>query len=131
MQQTSSTQDIAIAPEMRTVFERTHAMMSGAAPTTQQYPLSEQREMYLMCEVMIDGSKTMVDEEKTEDNLLGLIKFLHDKGIAVPDIIGDARCFGSRTRQLAMHLHLRAYRVRQAQQVQEAAKVVFTSPVSV
>lgn len=98
---------IAITPSLRELFTHTHAQMSGRDPESKQYPFDEQYEMYLVCQESLPGKKQVIDPEKTEDNLLELLHYLHESGVAVPAIIAEIRCFGDRTKGVAMRMRVR------------------------
>lgn len=96
------------------LIQRTHLAMSGVKSSDgRQFSRSEQREMYFLCEVALPGNRAVLDKPKTEDNLLALISYLHQNGVRMPGIIGRIRRFGSKTRALAMKLHLGDYRHQQ------------------
>lgn len=123
---------VAVTPSLRELFSHTHAEMSGSEAADQQYPSSEQYEMYLACEVPVKGDKHKIDPEKTEDNLLELLHFLTENGVPVPEIIGAVRCFGPRTRGVSLRLHLHEVRTRKAEEKQEqernASMPLFLAP---
>ncbi len=107
--------EVPVTASLRELFSRTHDKMSGSKPDDQQYPHDEQYEMYLACEVTADGDDSKIDTVKTEKNLLELIHYLNENGLAIPCITAYARCFSTRTRGVATRLHLKEVRERQAE----------------
>lgn len=121
--------EVPVTPSLRELFLRTHVSMSGSKPTDYQYPTDEQHEMYFACEVAMAGDSSKIDMEKTEDNLLELLHYLNGNGVPVPEILGTIRCFGSRTRGVALRLHLKEVRERKKEEERNASMPLFLAPV--
>ena len=122
---------VPVTPNLRELFSRTHAAMSGEEPTSQQFMHDEQYEMYLVCQIAHKGKKGKLDKEQTEDNLLELIDFLFRNGVPVREIIGEIRCFGKRTRGVAIRLHCEEIRQHKAEAKKVEAEAQAVMPKAV
>ena len=123
---------VTVTPSLRELFSRTHDVMSGDKPIDQQFRHDEQHEMFVACQIAPTGKKGKIDGRSTEDNLLELIDFLYKNGVPVLGIIGEIRCFGKRTRGVAIRLHCEEFRQHKAEAEAAMSKpvprVLFAAP---
>ncbi len=94
---------ISVTPSLRELFAHIQA--------STQRPM---RQMVAACEVRLPSGK--LDKMSTENNLLELMHHLHATcGVAIPQIAPIIRCFGERTKGVAMRLHTRDVRLQRGE----------------
>lgn len=118
----------AVTTDLRELFAHTHDVMSGSDLTSKQYPLDEQYEMFVVCEVAVKGDKDTLDMERTEENILELLRYLNEQGLRIPEIHPKIRRFSATTRAVALKLHLDRVRPDRPKLDPEALESLFLEP---